>query len=310
LHALPEDIKKYKGKYDKGWDRIREERMKRMVDMGIINPQWKLSERDPKIPAWEETGNKEWWAACMEVYAAMVDRMDQGIGKVVHALEETGQLDNTLILFLADNGGCAEVLSEKWGRSLHFPYFQKNGNPIIKGNDVSHLPGPENTYMSYSAEWANASNTPFRMYKHYIHEGGISTPLIAHWPAGIKSPDRNTNQIGHLIDIMATCVDISGTQYPATFKGEQIKPAEGQSLRPVFNNKDFKHNPIGWEHHGNRGFRDGKWKLVAKSKEWELYDIESDRTELNNLVSAYPEITQDMIEKYEKWATRIGVINH
>jgi len=308
LHALPEDIKKYKGKYDKGWDKIREERIKRMVEMGIINPKWKLSERDPKVPAWENTENKEWWAACMEVYAAMVDRMDQGIGKVIKALEETGELDNTLILFLADNGGCAEVLSEKWGRSLHFPRFQKNGDPIIPGNDVSHMPGAENTYMSYSTEWANASNTPFRYYKHYIHEGGISSPLIAHWPTGIQTPNRNTNQIGHLIDVMATCVDISGAKYPATFKGEQIKPAEGQSLAPVFSNKEFKHNPIGWEHHGNRGFRDGKWKLVAINQEWELYDIEADRTELKNLASDYPQKAQEMIEKYEKWASRVGVI--
>jgi arylsulfatase len=308
LHALPEDIKKYKGKYDKGWDKTREERMARMVDMGIINPQWKLSERDPKVSAWDDTDNKEWWVACMEVYAAMVDRMDQGIGKVVNALEETGQLDNTLILFLADNGGCAEVLSEKWGRSLHFPHYQKDGTPIIQGNDVSYLPGPENTYMSYSAEWANVSNTPFRYYKHYIHEGGISTPLIAHWPAGIKSENRKSNQVGHLIDIMATCVDVSGAIYPVTYKGEQIKPAEGQSLLPVFNNKDFKHNPIGWEHHGNRGYRDGKWKLVAINKEWELYDIEADRTELINLASVFPEKTREMVEKYEKWAKKVGVI--
>jgi arylsulfatase A-like enzyme len=308
LHALPEDINKYKRKYDKGWDKIREERMKRMVDMGIIRPEWKLSERDPNVKAWEDSGNREWWAACMEVYAAMVDRMDQGIGKVVQALEETGQLDNTLVLFLADNGGCAEVLTDKWKRSLHVPQYQKDGTPLNRGNDVSQFPGPEDTYMSYSTEWANASNTPFRMYKHYIHEGGISTPLIAHWPAGIKSPNRTTSQIGHIMDIMATCVDISGAEYPATFNGEKIILSEGQSLRPAFNNKVFKHNPIGWEHHGNRGFRDGRWKLVAKSKEWELYDIESDRTELRNLASVHPEITREMIGKYNNWAARVGVI--
>ncbi|KKL98297.1 hypothetical protein LCGC14_1825810, partial [marine sediment metagenome] len=152
-------------------------------------------------------------------------------------------------------------------------------------------------------------NTPFRMYKHYIHEGGISTPLIAHWPSGIKSPNRTTIQVGHIMDIMVTCVDISGAEYPDTFKGEQIILSEGQSLRPAFNNKVFKHNPIGWEHHGNRGFRDGRWKLVAKSKEWELYDIESDRTELRNLASVHPEITREMIGKYNKWAARVGVID-
>ena len=310
LHALPEDIKKYKGKYDKGWDKIREERMARMVDMNIIDPKWKLSERYPKIPAWDETENKEWWAACMEVYAAMVDQMDQGIGKVIKALEETEQLDNTLILFLSDNGADAgSMTSNSSEQYLHFPDYKKDGTPLKRGNDVTRFPGSEDTYMSYSTEWANASNTPFRYWKTYIHEGGISTPLIAHWPAGIKSPNRNTDQVGHIIDIMATCVDISGTQYPATFKGEQIKPAEGQSLSPVFNNKDFKHNPIGWEHRGNLGFRDGKWKLVAiKNAEWELYDMEADRTELKNLASAFPEITQEMIKKYENWALRMGVI--
>ena len=308
LHALPEDIKKYKGKYDKGWDKIREERMARMLEMGIIDPKWKLSGRDPKVPAWEDADNKEWWAACMEVYAGMVDRMDQGIGKVLQALKETKQLDNTLILFLADNGGCAEVLTDQWGRSLHVPYYLKNGTPYKSGNDVTRFPGPEDTYMSYSTEWANVSNTPFRMYKHFIHEGGISTPMIAHWPEGIKSPNRITNQVGHLIDLMTTCIDVSGANYPAKYWGYSIIPAEGQSLRPVFENKTFKHNPIGWEHNGNRGFRDGKWKLVAKSNEWELYDIEADRTELNDLANSYPEIRHEMIRKYEEWTSRVGVI--
>jgi arylsulfatase A-like enzyme len=309
LHALPEDIQKYKGKYDKGWDKVREERMERMVNMGIIDPKWKLSARDPEVPAWLDADNKEWWAACMEVYAAMVDRMDQGIGKVLRALEETDQLDNTLILFLSDNGGCAEVLTEKWGRSLHVPFYLKDGTLYKPGNDVCRLPGPEDTYMSYSTEWANVSNTPFRMYKSFIHEGGISTPLIAYWPAGIKSPDRLTNQVGHLIDLMATCIDVSGAEYPKIVWGNSIIPAEGQSLRPVFENRTFKHNPIGWEHEGNRGFRDGKWKLVAKSMDWELYDIEADRTELNNLVTVYPDIATEMITKYEKWASWVGVIN-
>ena len=309
LHALPEDIKKYKGKFDKGWDKVREERMARMLKMGIIDSKWKLSDRDKEVPAWENTDNKQWWAACMEVYAAMVDRMDQGIGKVLRALEETGQLDNTLILFLADNGGCAEVLTEKWGRSLQLPFYLKDGSLYKPGNDLTRLPGPEDTYMSYSTEWANASNTPFRMFKSFIHEGGISTPLIAHWPAGIKSPGRITNQVGHVIDLMATCLDVAGAVYPKTYGGNSIIQQEGQSIQPVFENKTFKHNPIGWEHEGNRGFRDGKWKLVSNSKDWELYDIEADRTEIHNLAAIYPKIIGEMIGKYEKWASRVGVIN-
>jgi arylsulfatase A-like enzyme len=309
LHALPEDIKKYKGKYDKGWDKIRQERMKRLVEMGIIDPEWIMSDRDPEVAAWEDMDHKEWWAATMEVYAAMVDRMDQGIGEVIAALEETGQLENTLVLFLADNGGCAEVLTDKWPRSLHFPAHQKNGKPLLRGNDVSVMPGGDDTYMSYGREWANASNTPFRLYKQNIHEGGISTPLVAHWPAGIKTQARITSQLGHIIDLMPTCLDIAGAEYPVRYKGENIIPLEGQSLRPVFNNQTFEHHPIGWQHGKSRGFRDGKWKLVSSGDDWELYDIESDRTELKNLASEYAELRTAMIEKYEKWASRIGVVN-
>ncbi|WP_439484382.1 arylsulfatase [Cyclobacterium plantarum] len=312
LHALTEDIEKYKGKYDRGWDKIREERMARMEAMGLIHPEWKLSVRDPDNLSWEETGDKEWWAACMEVYAAMVDRMDQGIGSILQALEQTGQLDNTLIFFLQDNGACHEVLTDNWPRSLHFPAFQRDGSPLLRGNDVTVKPGPESTYMSYSSEWANASNTPFRLYKHYIHEGGISTPLIAYWPEGIQQASRNSGQLAHITDIMPTIVEVSGASYPEEYKGERIKPMEGQSLVPVFRNQTFDHQPIGWEHEGNRGFRDGKWKLVATSRpgaEWELYDIETDRTEQQDLAKVRPQITAAMIRKYSEWANRVGVVD-
>lgn len=311
LHALPEDIAKYKGRYDGGWDRIREKRLTRMKELGLIHPDWELSERDTNIESWEDTEHKAWWAATMEVYAAMVDRMDQGIGKILAALEETGQLENTLIFFLQDNGGCHEVLTDKWPRSLHVPEFKRDGTPLLRGNDVTIMPGPEDTYMSYSAEWANVSNTPFRLYKHYIHEGGIATPLIAFWPAGIQQPSRSSNQLGHIIDIMATCVEVANADYPEIYKGEQIMPMEGQSLVPVFHNQTFVHTPIGWEHEGNRGFRDGKWKLVERRNpgvDWELYDMDKDRTEQYNLAAEYPQITQSMIRNYEEWANRVGVV--
>lgn len=312
LHALPEDIAKYKGKYDAGWDRLREERMERMVKSGIIPADWTLSPRGPEIDSWETTEHKAWWAACMEVYAAMVDRMDQGIGKIIRALEETGQLEHTLILFLQDNGGCHEVLTDRWPRSLHFPAFQRDGSPLLRGNDVQVMPGPEATYMSYSAEWANVSNTPFRLYKHYVHEGGIATPLIAFWPKGIRNPSRISRQLGHVIDIMPTIVDVSGARYPDVYRGETILPMEGQSLGPVFQNQSFVHAPIGWEHEGNRGFREGKWKLVAtKGPEaaWELYDMEADRTEMRNLATVHPDITASLVQKYTEWANRVGVVD-
>lgn len=311
LHALPEDIEKYKGKYDQGWDKIREERAARMEAMGLLHPEWQLSDRDPNNLSWEKAGDKEWWIACMEVYAAMIDRMDQGIGRIVRTLEETGQLDNTLLFFLQDNGACHEVLTDNWPRSLHFPSVQRDGTPLLRGNDVSVMPGPESTYMSYSAEWANASNTPFRLYKHYIHEGGISTPLIAFWPDGIQQPSRTTNQLGHIIDIMPTIVEVARANYPKEYKGERIKPMEGQSLVPVFRNQSFDHHPIGWEHEGNRGFRDGNWKLVERKNPgvaWELYDMETDRTEQRNLATVYPQLMKQMIRKYEEWADRVGVV--
>jgi arylsulfatase A-like enzyme len=312
LHALPEDIQKYKGRYDGGWDQIRAERTAKMKELGLIHPSWNLGGRDPEIAAWEDMDNKAWWAACMEVYAAMVDRMDQGIGRILQALEETGQLDNTLIFFLQDNGGCHEVLTDNWPRSLHFPAQLKDGSPLLRGNDMTVFPGPESTYMSYSAEWANVSNTPFRLYKHYIHEGGISTPLIAYWPAGIQEAARVSNHLGHIIDIMPTCVEVAGADYPHTYKGEQIVPMEGQSLAPIFKNQPFNHHPLGWEHEGNRGFRDGKWKLVERKNPgtaWELYDMETDRTEQRNLAEEYPELMQTMIKQYETWADRVGVVD-
>ena len=310
LHALPEDIEKYKGRYNKGWDKAREERMERLLDMGLIKAEWKMSERTSDIMPWEEVANKEWWEASMEVYAAMVDRMDQGIGKIINALEETGELQNTLILFLSDNGGCHEVLTDKWPRSLHFPANQRNGNPILKGNDMTVFPGAEDTYMSYAAEWANVSNTPFRLYKHYIHEGGIATPLIAYWPEGIQQLARITDQMGHIVDIMPTFLEVAGATYPKMYKGEGITPMEGQSLVPVLRGETIERGPIGWEHEGNAGYRDGKWKLVkrkGKEAEWELYDMERDRTEQYNLANKHPDITKSMIEKYLEWANRIGV---
>ncbi len=186
MHALPEDIAKYSGRYDKGWDILREKRYKRMIDMGIIEPEWKLTNRDDRMPPWEQAKNKDWQCRRMEVYAAMIDRMDQGIGRIVSALEQNGQLDNTLILFLADNGGCAEELTAEWGPQLFIPEKTRDGRPVRRDNDPAIMPGPEDTYQSYGIPWANASNTPFRLYKHWVHEGGIATPFIAHWPAYIK----------------------------------------------------------------------------------------------------------------------------
>lgn len=324
LHAKPEDIAKYEGRYDKGWDQLRAERYRRQVEMGLIQSQWKLTEH---VRPWEKVKHKDWFARRMEVYAAMVDCMDQGVGRIVAALEAKGQLDNTLILFLQDNGGCQEELRSlrpvrpdpdkpvkprpmKPGelQTRMIPKVTRDGRPVRQGFGV--MPGPADTYMTYGIEWANASNTPFRMYKHFVHEGGISTPLIAHWPAGIEDRNEFRNQPGHLIDIMATCVDLARAEYPTTYEGEKIYPMEGRSLSPAFENRPLEREAIYWEHEGNRAVRVGKWKLVAKGARgpWELYDIIADRSETNDLAEKYAERVKEMADLYDRWAVRAHVV--
>lgn len=308
LHALPVDIKRYQGRYDIGWDSLRKERLIRMGEMGIIDTAWALSERDERVQPWHEVENKDWQKRRMEVYAAQIDRMDQGIGQIIQALEKNGQLNNTLIFFLADNGGCAEEISGEW-KSLSIPDSTRNGEPVVAGNKHQALmPGPENTYQSYGIPWANASNTPFRLYKHYVHEGGISTPLIVHWPLKIQAKNEFRQQPSHVIDIMATCVDISQAKYPENFKGIPVYAMEGKSLLPAFDDKPIEREALFWEHEGNSAVRMGKWKLVRKHNGgWELFDMEKDRSETLNLANEYPEQVNELKEKYQDWARRVGV---
>ncbi|TLS52406.1 arylsulfatase [Paenibacillus antri] len=313
LHAPEEDIAKYKGRFDKGWDALREERLQRMIDLGIVRESWELTERDPGQPSWEEADEKEWRLRRMEVYAAQIDRMDQGIGRIVRALEETGQLDNTLILFLADNGGCAEELDAKLGEHLFRKRIvrekTKHGEPVIYGNLSAHAPGSESTYQSYGVAWANLSNTPFRLYKHWVHEGGISTPLIAHWPKVIRDKGGIRHTPGQLTDIMATVLEATGAVYPETYRGRAVLPLEGSSLVPVFRQDTLERPPLFWEHEGNGAVRSGKWKLVRNYPgPWELYDIESDRTETKDVADRHPDIAKELSQLYEAWALRCGVI--
>lgn len=311
LHALPEDIARYEGRYNIGWDSLRRERLARMQEMGLIKADWALTERDERVPAWEVAEDKAWQSRRMEVYAAQIDRMDQGIGKIIKALEEHEVLENTLIFFLADNGGCAEELSEGWGKPLFRPEKSRRGEEVIFGNEHREvMPGPEETYQSYGVPWANASNTPFRMYKHYVHEGGISTPLIVHWPSGISDKGAWRAEPGHLIDIMATCVDVSQADYPETYANESIQPMEGMSLLPSFTKDSLRREAIYFEHEGNRAIRKGKWKLVAKGREgdWELYDMEKDRSETQNLATEYPELVKELSDMWQIWAERTQVV--
>ncbi len=247
----------------------------------------------------------------MEVYAAQVDRMDQGIGQIIQSLEEKGILENTLIFFLADNGGCAEELSEGWGKQLFIPEETLEGEPVTLGNTYTDLmPGPENTYQSYGLPWANTSNTPFRLYKHFVHEGGISTPLVVHWPAGISASGEWRRSPGHLIDIMATCVDVAQASYPQKIDNSNIYPMEGVSLASAFVEDTLSREAIYFEHEGNRAIRRSDWKLVAKGRDgpWELYNMENDRSETNNLAEEYPEMVQELADLWQQWAERAHVI--
>ena len=228
--------------------------------------------------------------------------------------------------FLADNGGCAEEYGSRGpvkpdpSKELVLKPMDKNelqrdmqpkvtrdGRPVRTGEGV--MPGPADTYIAYGRPWANASNTPYRLYKHWVHEGGIATPLIVHWPAGVKARGQLRHQPGHLVDIMTTCVDVADAKYPAEYKGHKITPAEGRSLAPAFDNKPFEREALYWEHEGNRAVRKGKWKLVSRYPgKWELYDLEADRTELNNLADKHPEIAGQLADMYDAWAKRCQVV--
>ena len=322
LHAKENDIAKYKGRYDAGYTPIREARFEKEKQLRLIDPSWKLS---PQFGDWARATNKAWEARCMEVYAAMIDCMDQGVGRIRAELEKAGQLENTLVLYLQDNGGCAETVGRA-GRMTRsdkptLPVIApdalrvdvrgkqtRSGFPSLHGPDI--MPGPEDTFIAYGKAWANVSDTPFREYKHRVHEGGISTPLIAHWPARIAARGELRRQPGHLIDIMATCLDVAGAKYPAEFNGNKITPNEGQSLVPAFANQPVTRDGLYWEHEGNRAVRDGQWKLVAKSPagRWELYDMEKDRTEMNNLADQEPVLVRKLIAKWESYAKRANVL--
>lgn len=293
LQAGLEDTAKFRGRYKAGWDKLREERYARQKEMGLIDPALTLSPIADDLKKWDSltTEEQDRFDHLMAVYAACLSRVDTAIGRIVTGLKERGELDNTLLFFMSDNGGNAEG----------GPKGKSNGDPT----------DPNSVWFS-GESWATLENTPFRRYKHYVHEGGISTPLIVHWPAGIN-PARNgtlEKQPGHVIDIMSTVADATGAKYPAAFKGNLIEPMEGVSLRPAFENQSLaRSHPIFFNHEDNRAVRDGQWKLVAlKDKPWELYDMHVDRTELHDLAGQKPELVAKMAAQYDAWAQRTRVV--
>ncbi|MEO0327598.1 MAG: arylsulfatase [Pseudomonadota bacterium] len=309
LHALPEDIAKYDGVYDAGWDAIRSARHETMNAANLFRTTWDISPRDEQVAPWQTVEHKDWEAAKMATYAAMVDRMDQSIGRLVDALKRLGEYENTLILFLSDNGGCAEFMAED-GWAQTFPDITPDGQKMTMGNIPNLMPGDALTYQSYDKPWANVSNAPFRLYKHYVHEGGISTPLIAHWPNGIKATSV-AQEPCHVVDILPTILEVSGSSYLSELGGHAIQPVQGESLLELFKGKDWhREQPIFFEHEGNCAIRLGNFKLVCEyGKPWELYDMDIDRTELNNLIGAIGSVENDLLAQYSDWTHKVGVMD-
>jgi arylsulfatase A-like enzyme len=306
MQAPEEDIARNRQTYQSGWDVVRARRYDRQIKSGMIEKNWLLSPRDSRVGPWVNVTNKDWEANRMATYAAMVERMDAGIGRIMGALREARIEENTLVLFLSDNGACAEVVEPDY---YDVPSKTRDGRSIQVGNRPGIRAGPETVWQSYGVPWANVSTTPFRLYKHFTHEGGISTPFIAYWPALIRHGGKSTHQLGHITDMMATCLDAAGVPYPNFFKGHEILPAEGRSLIPIFQGKTREIRPLFWEHEGNRAMRLGQWKIVSRYPEdWELYDTETDRTELTNLAKTYPDEVKRMSALYQAWAERCGVV--
>lgn len=308
LHARPEDIAKYRNRYTAGWDLLRQERLARMKQLRLVASDTHLSPRSPYTnfgetitaanPAWDSLpeDRRADLAMRMAIYAAMIDRMDQDIARVTADLRSKGEWDNTLVMFLSDNGACAE-----WD-PFGFDVSSSPNNVLHRGDDVARM-GSRGTYHSVGSAWANASNTPWRMYKHYSHEGGISTPCIAHWPAGFRRRNAIENAPTHLIDLMPTIVEATGAEYPAQFNSRQIFPMAGTSLIPALRGHRMPERTLYFEHEGTRAVREGRYKVTAlRGETWKLYDMEHDRTELVDLAAKQPWRVEALARKWDTWA--------
>ena len=301
LHAHDEELAKYRDKYLMGWDKLREQRFARQQASGLIPRSWKLSPRDPEVPAWDSLSKEKQRqsANLMSAYAAVIDRLDQNIGHLFQTIKKHDAWNNTLILFLSDNGACAE------GSVIGL------GDPVKDRAPLTALQRP-----SYGKAWANASSTPYRLFKSFAHEGGSNTPFIAHWPDRIKKHDWY-REPAHLIDIMPTLLEITGATYPAEYQGKKLTGLEGVSLTPAFEGNALqRRQPLCIEHQNNAYLRDGIWKLVGtrvstaggtQRNQWELYRMDEDGTELHDLAATQPEKLQALADQWEAWAKRVGV---
>jgi arylsulfatase len=309
LHAHPQDIEKYEGIYRKqGWDAIRTARHESMRGSGILDRQWEISARDHQAPPWQEIEYPDWEAARMAVYAAQVESMDRGIGSLLATLKRLNIEENTMVVFLSDNGGCAEFMAEDgWAR--WYPTCTPDGRIIRSGNNPDIRPGSPLTFMSYDLPWANVSNTPFRRFKHWVHEGGISTPLIVQWPAMITKGGL-VHESAHIIDLMPTFLEAAGVPYPVEYDGRRIQALDGESLVPALGLEGWTRDvPLFWEHEGNCAIRSDEWKLVKECfKDWELYEMNTDRTELHDLSHRNQPVVKGLEHQFNEWAEQVGVV--
>lgn len=326
VQAPADRADKYDAVYRRGWDVLREERFERMKKIGLVDGErWRLTPRSivpldrddiangfpgKPNPAWAsiDKDRQHDLARRMAVFAAMVESIDHGVGRIVDHLKKTGDLDNTLILFLSDNGACYE-----WG-PFGFDGPSRRGNTVLRTGDRLREIGGRGTHQSYGSAWANLGNTPFRLYKHFTHEGGIGTPFIAHWPKGIGKPDRWVRHPAHVMDIMPTVMQAAQAPYPASFNGHDITPLEGVSLVPAMRGHQMRERPIGFDHQGAHALRKGDWKAVWSKRmphkvRWELYNLAEDRCETDDLASKHPDRVRVMADEWERWARRVGVIH-
>lgn len=289
LHVLEEDYRKYQGRYDVGWDAIREARYKKQVQSGLIDPTTcKLSERPSIVPAWDSLNDekKKWESDRMAAYAGMVDRLDREVGRLVDHLKSQGVFDNTMLIFVSDNGAC--------------PFDRTKGRNLE--------PFDHQSYWCYDPGWAHVGNTPFRFYKQNSHEGGIASPAILHWPAGMKAkPGSIDSQPAHIIDIMATCLNVADAEYPSRVDAREIDPLMGRSLLPIFEGKQREEPEfLYFQFSNNRGLRQGDWKLVSyRGGPWELYNLAADRSELENLIATQPKRFEAMKKEWFRIALDI-----
>jgi arylsulfatase len=306
LHAPQQEVDRYRGTYLAGWDSIRSTRFRRLKELGLLKPEAVLSERFHSIPDWDvlDPTAKQDWDLKMALYAAVMDNLDRGIGTVIGALESKGQLNNTLIIFLSDNGGC------------HEDPVPPEAPWVVHPTDGR--PGSPRSFPAYAIPWANVSNTPFSYFKSFVHEGGIATPFIVRYPPMIPAGAVNNNTAGHIMDILPTLLDFTGIVYPSEIADRQITLASGISLLPSWRGEPQNRNtPVFWEHQFNRAVRHDNWKLVSAYKilekpgiynKWELYNLAEDPTEQTDLVGTYPDKADSLKAMYNAWAAETQVL--